>query len=336
MPSERAALLGGSITDVPGVKAGHFTEARRPTGCTVILVEQGATAGVAVRGAAPGTRETDLLDPSNTVEQVHAIMLSGGSAFGLNAAAGVVRWLEERSYGLPVGPVRVPIVPAAILFDLSVGDHRIRPDEAAGYAACEAATASPPAQGSVGAGTGATVGKLFGIERAMKGGIGTAAMRVGCITIGAIVAVNAVGDVIDPASGDIIAGALDPTGARPCGTTATLLQSGTPYSGAAGSATTIGILATDAVLTKAQCRLLAHSAHDGLARCIDPIHTIQDGDTIFAISTGEAAQGADMMALGAAAPRVVTAAVLNAVRAARAVGPSPLGAAELEMHGRAC
>ncbi|MDJ0391354.1 P1 family peptidase [Roseomonas sp. E05] len=331
----RTAPIGGSITDVPGVKVGHFTEARRPTGCTVVLVEQGATAGVAVRGAAPGTRETDLLDPSNTVEQVHAILLAGGSAFGLSAAGGVVRWLEERGYGLPVGPARVPIVPAAILFDLSVGDHSIRPDEAAGYAACEAATASPPGQGSVGAGTGATVGKLFGIERAMKGGIGTAAMQVSGITIGAIVAVNAVGDVIDPGSGEIVAGALDPTGTRPCGTTATLLQSEKPASVDRGSATTIGVLATDAALTKAQCRLLANSAHDGLARCIDPIHTILDGDTIFAIATARATQAADMMVMGAAVPRVVTAAVLKAVRAARAVGPSPLSAVELAVAGTA-
>jgi len=322
-------LTTGSITDVPGVKVGHFTEARRPTGCTVVLVEQGATAGVAVRGAAPGTRETDLLDPSNTVEHVHAIVLSGGSAYGLSAASGAVRWLEERGYGLPIGSGRVPIVPAAVLFDLLVGDHRIRPDEAAGYAACEAATASPPAQGSVGAGTGATIGKLFGMDRAMKGGIGTAAMRVGGITIGAIVAVNAVGDVIDPTSGEVVAGALDPTGSKPCGTTATLLRDGTSPSMEAGAATTIGVLATDASLTKAQCRLLAHSAHNGLARCIDPIHTVWDGDTIFAVATGREMQAADMMALGAIAPRVMSAAVLNAVKAAKAVGPSPPSAAEL-------
>ena len=165
-------VLQGSITDVPGVRVGHSTDSRRPTGCTVVLTEAGAVGGVDVRGAAPGTRETDLLDPSNLVERVHAVLLAGGSAFGLEAATGVVRWLEEHGIGYPAGPVRVPIVPAAILFDLGVGDPSIRPDAASGYEACAAASGDPPAQGSVGAGAGATVGKLFGMARAMKGGVG--------------------------------------------------------------------------------------------------------------------------------------------------------------------
>ena len=324
------APIGGAITDVPGIKVGHFTETRRPTGCTVILTEEGATAGVDVRGAAPGTRETDLLNPANLVDKVHAILLSGGSAFGLEAATGVVRWLEERGIGYPAGPARVPIVPAAILFDLAVGDHRIRPDAAAGHVACEAASNGAPAEGSVGAGTGATVGKLFGMARAMKGGIGTAAVKVGAITVGAIVAVNAVGDVIDPATGQVVAGARDVEGRRPFGaTTAGILRGELPASMQAGMATTIGVVATDAVLTKAQCQRLAGSAHDGLARTIDPIHTMSDGDTIFALATGRSGLPGNMMALGAIVPHVMAAAVLRAVRAAKAVAPSPPGASEL-------
>jgi L-aminopeptidase/D-esterase-like protein len=316
--------IGGAITDVPGIKAGHFTETRRPTGCTVVLTEAGATAAVDVRGAAPGTRETDLLDPSNTVEQVHAVLLTGGSSFGLAAATGVMRWLEERGFGLPVGAIRVPIVPAAVIFDLPVGDHRIRPDERAGHAACEAASTAPPEEGSVGAGTGATVGKLFGMAQAMKGGIGTASLRLGGITLGAIVVVNAVGDVIDPTTGAVVAGARDAQG-RCFGTTAALLRGETPRPPPAGTNTTIGVVATDATLTKAQCRRLAMAAHDGLARSIDPIHTSWDGDTIFALATGRAGVAGDMMALGAAVPHVVAAAVLRAVRAARTVPPSPPG-----------
>jgi len=323
------APMGGAITDVPGIKVGHFTEARRPTGCTVILTEEGAVGGVEVRGAAPGTRETDLLDPGNLVEKVHAILLAGGSAFGLEAATGVVRWLEEKGFGFPAGPARVPIVPAAILFDLTVGDARIRPDAAAGYAAAEAAGTGAPAEGSVGAGTGATVGKLFGAARAMKGGIGTASVKVGAITVGAIVAVNAVGDVIDPVTGAVVAGARDAEGRRPLGATAAVLRGELPASMQAGMATTIGVVATDAALTKAQCKRLAGAAHDGLARTIDPIHTMADGDTVFALSTGKAGLPGNMMALGAIVPQVMAAAVLRAVRAARAVGPSPPGASEL-------
>ncbi|SHJ81816.1 L-aminopeptidase/D-esterase [Roseomonas rosea] len=320
--------IAGAITDVRGIKVGHFTETRRPTGCTVILTEEGATAGVDVRGAAPGTRETDLLNPANLVEKVHAVLLSGGSAFGLEAATGVVRWLEERGIGLPAGPARVPIVPAAVLFDLAVGDHRIRPDAAAGYAACEAATGAPPAMGSVGAGTGATVGKLFGMDRAMKGGIGTASLRLGGITLGAIVAVNAVGDVIDPATGQPLAGVRDAEG-RLSGTTAGIRRGELAPRPLAGTATTIGVVATDAVLTKAQCQRLAGAGHDGLARSIDPIHTMFDGDTVFALATSRSGQAGDMMALGALVPHVMAAAVLRAVQAARSVGPSPPGLSEL-------
>lgn len=310
-------LPGSSVTDVRGLRVGHFTDARRPTGCTVILAEEGAVAGVDVRGAAPGTRETDLLEPGNLVEQVHAVLLSGGSAFGLDAAGGVVRWLEERGIGLMVGPARVPIVPAAILFDLLVGDPRVRPDAQAGYAACEAAHAHAPAQGSVGAGAGATVGKLFGVERAMKGGIGSASLRVGAVTVGAIVAVNAVGDVVDPESGRVLAGARTPDGLAPLRTADAMLRGQWPAASAPvaspGAATTIGLVATDAVLDKAQARKLAQLAHDGLARSIDPVHTLYDGDTIFALATGATGVRADPTVLGVAAACVTAAAVLRGI-----------------------
>lgn len=204
----------GSITRVAGIEVGHFTDARRPTGCTAILARAGAVAGVDVRGAAPGTRETDLLAPGNLVEQIHAIVLSGGSAFGLDAAGGAMRWLEEHSIGLDVGVAHVPIVPAAVLFDLMVGDPAIRPDAAAGYAACAAASANDPEEGNVGAGAGAAVGKLFGMQRAMKGGIGSASVTVGDITVGALIACNAVGDVIDADTAQVVAGARTADGLR--------------------------------------------------------------------------------------------------------------------------
>ena len=318
----RPAALDGAITDVAGVRIGHFTDSRRPTGCTVVLTEQGAVGGVDVRGAAPGTRETDLLDPGNLVQQVHAILLSGGSAFGLDAATGVVRWLEEHGFGYPAGPARVPIVPAAILFDLGVGDPAIRPDAAAGYQACEAASAGPPTEGSVGAGAGATVGKLFGMGRAMRGGIGGASVRVGRVTVGAIVAVNAVGDVIDPATGAIVAGARTEDGRRGPGAVEAILRGELPPALQAGMATTIGVVATDAVLTKVQARKLAQMAHDGLARAIEPVHTMWDGDTMFAVGTGQSGLPGNMMTLGVLAARVTASAIVRAVLAAKGIaGP---------------
>ena len=332
-PASRPQILGGAITDVPGVRVGHFTDGRRPTGCTAVLTEAGAVGGVDVRGAAPGTRETDLLDPSNLVERVHAVLLTGGSAFGLDAATGVVRWLEEHKTGFPAGPALVPIVPAAVLFDLGVGDPRIRPDAAAGYAACEAASADAPAEGSIGAGSGATVGKLFGMERATKGGIGTASARLGRVTVGAIVAVNAVGDVIDPASGALVAGTRAEDGRRGPGAVAAIMRGELPPALQAGMATTIGVVATDAVLTKAQARKLAQQAHDGLARTIEPSHTMWDGDTLFALSTGQSGLPGNMLALGVLAARVTASAVLRAVLAARGVAgpglPSVPAASEL-------
>lgn len=323
MPVDAAVPMSGAITDVGGLCVGHYTDTRRPTGCTVILTPQGAVAGVDVRGAAPGTRETDLLSPLNAVRQVHAILLSGGSAFGLDAASGVMRWLEERGHGIVVGPARVPIVPAAILFDLWVGDASIRPDAASGYAACEAAGTAPPAEGCVGAGTGATVGKLFGIGRAMKGGIGTASIRAGGITVGALVAVNAMGDVIDPATGRPLAGARGADGRSLVGTTAAWRAGELPGTIQPGSATTIGVVATDAVLDKAQANKVAQMAHDGLARCIDPVHTMGDGDTIFALATGTSGVAGNATVVGAFAAQAMTMAVLRAVRAARGLPGLP-------------
>ena len=305
--------MQGALTDVAGVRVGHFTHPGRPTGCSVVLCEAGAVAGVDVRGAAPGTRETDLLRPGNLVEHVHAVLLSGGSAFGLAAADGVMRWLEERGHGLQVGTVRVPIVPAAVLFDLWLGDASLRPDAAAGYAACEAARSEAPAQGNVGAGAGATVGKLFGAAYAMKGGIGSASLRVGAVTIAALVAVNALGDVIDPGSGRVLAGARSDDGLSLRDTMASLIRGDLPAPALAGMATTIGVIATDAALTKAQANQLASMAHDGLARSINPVHSMADGDTLFALATGASGKPGDMSVLGALAAEVVARAVISAI-----------------------
>ena len=322
-PPVPSGAVSGSITDVAGVEVGHFTDTRRPTGCTVVMARQGAVAGVDVRGAAPGTRETDLLQPSNLVERVHAITLSGGSAWGLDAASGVMQWLEEHGIGLPVGFGLVPIVPAAVLFDLPVGDYHIRPDARAGYAACTAASAARPLEGNVGAGAGALVGKAFGIARAMKGGIGTASLRVGGITVGAIVACNAMGDVLDPRTGRVMAGArtLDGRGLRD--TRAALLagESMTPL--LAGTNTTIGVIATDAILSKTQAQRLAQVAHDGLARTINPVHTMLDGDTLFTMATGQSGQTASMLLLSTMAAEVTAWAVLRAIVCARGVSIDP-------------
>ena len=309
------SALHDAITDVAGLAVGHFTHPLRATGCSVVLCPQGVVAGVDVRGGAPGTRETDLLAPENLVDRVHAVLLTGGSAFGLDAAAGVMRWLEEHGHGLAVGRARVPIVPAAVLFDLWHGDLSIRPDAAAGHAACVAASSAAPAQGNVGAGAGASVGKLFGIERAMKGGIGTASVRVGAITVGALVAVNATGDVIDPTDGQVLAGARISAGSHQLlGCSAALMRGELPERLAAGMSTTIGVIATDAVLDKAQCRKLASMAHDGLARAIDPIHTPFDGDTLFALATGASGKPGNLTLLGALAAAVTARAVASAIR----------------------
>ena len=309
----------GSITRVAGIEVGHFTDTRRPTGCTVVMAREGAVAGVDVRGAAPGTRETDLLHPSNLVDKVHAIMLAGGSAWGLEAATGAVRWLEERGVGLDVAVGRLPIVPAAVLFDLLVGDMRIRPDAAAGYAACAAASSADPAEGNVGAGAGAVVGKVFGIQHAMKGGVGTASVTVDGVTVGALIACNALGDVIDPDTAQVMAGARTDDGRALRDTRRALLRGQPPQPLLAGTNTTIGVVATDAILSKVQAHRLAIAAHDGLARSINPVHTMSDGDTLFSLGTGRAGKSLGMMVLATMAAEATARATVRAVQAARSV-----------------
>ncbi len=318
-----------SLADLAGIHIGHFSDPRRPTGCTVILCPEGATAGVAVVGAAPGTRETDLLNPSSTVQQVNAIVLSGGSAFGLDAASGVMHWLKEHDYGLSVGPVRVPIVPAAVLFDLWVDDFTqpngsgIYPDANAGYQACVEAVQNPEGsllQGNIGAGTGATVGKLNGPACAMRGGLGWAAVAVNGITIAAIVACNAVGDVIDPKTSQILAGARTTPDSLTCLNAVDAELNGLSSNGLkAGSNTTIGVIMTDARLDKAQAQRLAQVGHDGLARTIRPVHTAMDGDTLFALATGKNATPVDLMQMATAAGEVTAMAVTNAIRHAHSL-----------------
>jgi L-aminopeptidase/D-esterase-like protein len=319
--------MHNDITDVMGLRVGHHTMHERPTGCTVVLCGAGAVASVDVRGGAPGTRETDLLAPEATVQQVHAVLLTGGSAFGLDAAGGVMRWLESRGIGFKLGQACVPIVPAAVLFDLWHGDATVRPDAAAGHAACEAAMQAsaegkPLAQGRVGAGAGATVGKLLGFGRASPGGIGSASVRVSVdggrhVTVGALIAVNAIGDVVDPNTGQVVAGPrsddgslLDSQHALMQGHIKSAVSAQTAQP---GGATVIGVVATDATLDKAQAKRMATWAHDGLARVIRPAHTHADGDTVFALATGHVAGGVDPLLLNAMVSQVVQAAVLNAV-----------------------
>ncbi|GAB2583531.1 hypothetical protein GCM10027034_14630 [Ramlibacter solisilvae] len=284
-----------------------------------MLAQAGAVAGVDVRGAAPGTRETDLLSPCNLVDRVHGIVLAGGSAWGLDAASGAVRWLEEQGAGLDVVAAKLPIVPGAVLFDLMVGDAAIRPDAAAGYEACRASSAAAPAEGNVGAGAGAAVGKIFGIARAMKGGIGTASVTVDGVTVGAIVACNALGDVIDPETGAVVAGARTRNGKGLVDTRRALLRGEAPRPVLAGTNTTIGVIATDAAITKVQACRLATMAHDGLARAINPVHTMSDGDTLFVMGTGRAKGSPGMMVLGTMAAEATARAVVRAARAARGV-----------------
>ena len=313
-----AHAQNATLTAVPGIKVGHFTLAQRPTGCTVVLVEGGAVAGVDVRGAAPGTRETDLLNPVNSVEQVHAIVLSGGSAFGLDTASGVMQFLDERGVGFKLTshgvPVVVPIVPAAVLIDLGVGGStKIRPGAECGYRAAAAATDGPVAEGSVGAGAGATVGKIAGYQRAMKGGLGSAAVRLpDGLVVAAIAAVNALGDVIDPATGRVVAGVRTADG-RGFADARVLLRDGRAEPGQIGGNTTLGVVATNRPLTKAQATKIAQMAHDGFARVIYPVHTPADGDTIFALSTGADAGAVDVGRIGALAADVMAQAVLRAV-----------------------
>jgi len=318
-----SAADDGGLTAVAGLKVGHRTLEMRPTGCTVVLAEGGAVAGVDVRGSAPGTRETDLLNPLNLVDQVHAIVLSGGSAFGLDAASGVMRYLEERKIGFPTAYGVVPIVPAAILFDLGVGDPKVRPGADCGYAAALSASSGAVEEGNVGAGAGATVGKMTGMDRAMKGGIGSAAITLpDGLVVAALVAVNAYGDVIEPATGRVVAGVRTADG-RGLADARVLLRAGAAQKKPIGENSTIGVVATNATLTKTQAAKVAQMAHDGLARAITPVHSLADGDTLFALATGTLAGEADVSRVGALAAEAVSDAVLRAVRAARSLPGLP-------------
>lgn len=321
-----------SITDVPGILVGHAQHEEALTGCTVVLCPKGATAGVDQRGGAPGTRETDLLRPVHLVEKVHAIVLAGGSAFGLDAASGVMRYLEERNIGFDVGVTHVPIVPSAILFDLDVGDPRVRPDATMGYQACLNATTPNTAQGNVGAGMGATVGKILGIKQAMKSGLGTASISIGNgVVVGALVAVNALGDVVDPRSGKILAGARPlQIGPKRIGETEKFANTLFVMRSLVGRSalrfatrrnTVIGVVATNARLNREQITRVAQMAQDGLAQTIRPAHTMLDGDTIFALATGE--RNADVNIVGAFAAQVMAKAIINAVHFAEPAAGLP-------------
>ena len=331
MPKE----LNNAITDIPGIQVGHAQDEQALTGCTVVLCEGGAIGGVDQRGGAPGTRETDAMHPMHLVNEVHAVVLAGGSAFGLDAASGVVRYLEERGVGFDVRVVRVPIVPAAILFDLGIGRSDVRPDAEMGYQACLNASAAPPAEGNVGAGTGATVGKILGLAGAMKSGIGTASLEIGSgVKVGAIAAVNVFGDVIDPETGQIIAGArVVQKGPVKIGKgpyfadTLSVMESligRTVLGFISRENTAIGIVATNAKLNKEQINKVAQMAQDGLARTVCPAHTMLDGDTIFALATGE--KKADVNIVGAFAAEVFAQAVLRAVRTAAPAAGLPCAA----------
>lgn len=307
-----------SITDVPGIRVGHATNVEAMTGCTVVLCpKDGAVGGVDQRGGAPGTRETDLLRPMHLVQRVHAVLLAGGSAFGLDAATGVVRWLEEQGIGFDVRVAKVPIVPAAVLFDLDVGRADVRPDAAMGYAACQAASDGPVAEGSVGVGTGCQVGAILGPGRGSKAGLGTASVDLGGgLVVGAIVAVNAFGDVVDPRTGEILAGARALRGEGFADTLATMkgMVGKTALRFASRGNTIVGVVATNARLSKEEANKVAQMAHNGLARTVRPAHTMLDGDTLFALATGQ--KRADVNLVGAFAVEVMSEAILRSVKAA--------------------
>jgi L-aminopeptidase/D-esterase-like protein len=317
--------MTGTIVDVPGILVGNAQDDDALTGCTVILLERPSVCGVDVRGSAPGTRETDLLSPTNLVDVVHAICLSGGSAYGLDAASGVVRYLEEQQIGLDVGFGLVPIVPAAVLFDLSVGNPKVRPDQAMGYLAASRATKQAVAQGNTGAGTGATVGKCNGFANAMKGGLGSAARTLpNGLVIGAIVAVNAVGHVLRPETGEILAGPRDEQGVIQNSLDMMQAKAFAPIP--PGTNTTIAVVASNAKLTKSGANKVAQMAHDGLARTINPVHTMYDGDTVFAVATGEVEASVDVV--GALSAEVLAEAVVQAIVHAKEAGGIPAYSSE--------
>ena len=324
--------LQNAITDVPGIEVGHAQDEESLTGCTVVLCRKGAVGGVDVRGGAPGTRETDLLNPLNLVQKVHAVVLAGGSAFGLEAASGVMRYLEERKIGFNTGVAKVPIVPSAILFDLNLGRSDRRPDAQMGYEAAASASTVAPREGNFGVGTGASIGRMFGLNQSMKSGVGTASMDVGGgVVVGALVAVNAFGDVIDPQTGKILAGLRSRKSksmrvGEPGYFGDTLKLMKTFYgrqvmSFATHFNTVIGVVATNAKFNKAEATKVAQMAHDGSARTVRPAHTMLDGDTLFALSTG--GRRADVSTVGACAAEVTAQAILRAVRMAASAGGLP-------------
>ena len=301
--------MNQTLTAIDGIKVGHATDATARTGCTVILCPAGATAGVDVRGAAPGTRETEALRPGRLVQKAHAVLLTGGSAFGLDAAGGVVQYLEEQNVGFPAGPVRVPIVPAAVIFDLGVGDAKVRPDREMGYQACLNATDEPIVMGPVGAGTGATVGKAPGVTPS-PGGVGSACKYLDSgLIVAAIAVVNALGNVVRPETGEIVAGGKEDGSFVDI--TERLLDAKLLVQ---GTNTTIGVVATNATLTPAEVNRVAEMAHDGMARAIRPSHTMFDGDTLFTLATG-AHTGNSVNTIGILAAEVVAEAIVNAVTA---------------------
>ncbi len=322
-----------AITDIAGLKVGHAHDADALTGVTVVLCESGAVAGVDVRGGGPATIETDALRPAHLIQQAHAIVLSGGSAFGLAASSGVRRYLEERGTGFDVGVAKVPIVAGASIFDLGLGRADVRPDAAMGYAACQNATDTDTHSGNVGAGMGASVGKILGPAQAMKTGLGTASIDLGNgLLVGALFVVNAVGDVLDPATGQIIAGVRRPDtdtesvaeGDSPFADTLAVMKTFAAQRAPAantGGNTVIGVVATNARLTKEQVNTVAKMAHDGLARAIRPAHTMMDGDTIFALATGE--HQADVNLIGAYAAEATAQAIVRAAKDAGTLGGLP-------------
>lgn len=312
-----------SFNQIPGLQVGHAQDFEALTGCTVVLTQAGAVGGVDQRGGAPGTRETDLLRPLHLVEKVHAVLLTGGSAYGLAAADGVMRWLEEQGIGFPAGVARVPIVPAAVLFDLAVGRADIRPDAAMGYAACQAASSEPGlAAGTVGVGTGTTIGKILGPAAQMKGGVGSAVVEVRPgLWVGALIAVNCLGDVIQPQTGRILAGARKLPD-NDFVDTMQVLKTQLAESFTGSGNTVIGVVATNATLSKEAANKVAQMAHDGLARAIRPAHTMFDGDTIFALATGQGA-GADVTLIGAYGAEATALAIVEAVQQATSAAGIP-------------
>lgn len=304
--------------EIQGIQVGHAQDMDAATGCTVIISEQGAVLGVDVRGGAPGTRETDLLDPVNLVQEAHAVLLTGGSAFGLDAAAGVMAYLEDKEIGFDVQVTHVPIVCGAALFDLTMGDHKVRPDRAMGLAACENASTAPFGQGNIGAGTGATVGKIKGMETAMKGGLGHYAFQAGALQVGALVAVNCLGDVLDPETNRVLAAPLNFDGKTLDSTEDIMIQTLSDQRNLFSGNTSLGLIVTNAKLTKAQASKLASMAQNGYARTMRPAHSMFDGDTIFAMSTGEVE--AELSVVGLMAARAMERAVVSAITHAQGLG----------------